>query len=216
MLQGVGLLAVISSALAQTTQPPTPVRILKQINRQNEDGSYSYGYENEDGSYKIETKSATGEIFGKYGYIDVEGKLREIEYGASKRGFEPVGPGIKVPPPTIHEQNENNVQQDYDDGQYREDPSIYEKTDKPDPKFGPPSPNTAVRQPEFRYETNSNYNADPSPFQYKWYQERANEYAAAPYNADPAAYQGHPGGTNYDIFGGSYTVNYSGWTNKHP
>lgn len=69
----------------------TPVPILKQINRHNEDGSYSYGYEAADGSFKIETKYPTGEVQGKYGYVDDSGKLREIEYGASKRGFEPAG-----------------------------------------------------------------------------------------------------------------------------
>lgn len=69
----------------------TPVPILKQLNRHNEDGSYSYGYEAADGSFKIETKYPTGEVQGKYGYIDDSGKLREIEYGASKRGFEPAG-----------------------------------------------------------------------------------------------------------------------------
>lgn len=79
-------------ALAQQQQKyTTPVPILKQINRQNEDGSYSYGYEAADGSFKIETKYPTGEVHGKYGYIDNEGTKREIEYGASKRGFEPAG-----------------------------------------------------------------------------------------------------------------------------
>lgn len=28
---------------------------------------------------------------GKYGYVDDTGKVREIEYGASRRGFEPAG-----------------------------------------------------------------------------------------------------------------------------
>lgn len=60
--------------------------------RHNEDGSYSFGYEAADGTYKIETKYPTGEVQGKYGYVDDTGKLREIEYGASaKRGFEPAG-----------------------------------------------------------------------------------------------------------------------------
>lgn len=53
-------------------------------------------YENADGSYKIETKYPTGEVYGKYGYIDDTGKLREVEYGASKRGFEPAGTDVTV------------------------------------------------------------------------------------------------------------------------
>lgn len=43
--------------------------------RHNEDGSYTYGYEGADGSFKIETKSPTGEVKGKYGYKDDTGKV---------------------------------------------------------------------------------------------------------------------------------------------
>jgi hypothetical protein len=46
-----------NSAPAQRQQPaapkPTPVAILKQINRHNEDGSYTYGFEGADGSFKV-------------------------------------------------------------------------------------------------------------------------------------------------------------------
>ncbi|XP_050082147.1 uncharacterized protein LOC126569231 [Anopheles aquasalis] len=80
---------------------PTPVPILKQINRHNEDGSYTYGYEGADGSFKIETKLATGEVKGKYGYVDENGKVKVVEYGANKYGFQPSGEGITVPPPTL-------------------------------------------------------------------------------------------------------------------
>lgn len=43
--------------------------------RHNEDGSYTYGYEGADGSFKIETKLATGEVRGKYGYVDADNKV---------------------------------------------------------------------------------------------------------------------------------------------
>lgn len=72
------------------------VAILKQINRHNEDGSYTYGYEASDGSFKIETKTANGEVKGKYGYVDETGKVRMVEYGANKFGFQPSGEGITV------------------------------------------------------------------------------------------------------------------------
>ncbi|XP_026732988.1 vacuolar protein sorting-associated protein 27-like [Trichoplusia ni] len=110
----------------------TPVPILKQINRQNDDGSYSYGYEAADGSFKIETKYPNGDVAGKYGYVDENGKTREISYGASsQRGFEPQGAGIMVPPPTLNHSPSNALTDGQeDDGQYREDPSIYE-----DPKY---------------------------------------------------------------------------------
>lgn len=44
--------------------------------RHNEDGSYTYGFEGADGSFKIETKAQTGEVKGKYGYVDETGKVR--------------------------------------------------------------------------------------------------------------------------------------------
>ncbi|XP_011686490.1 PREDICTED: cuticle protein 8 [Wasmannia auropunctata] len=128
------LLFCLGLAVAQHNQPyPTPVPILKQINKHNEDGSYSYGFEAADGSYKIESKYPNGEIYGKYGFVDDTGTVREVEYGASKeRGFEPVGPGINVPPPTLTGNSiTGNANEPEDDGQYREDPSIYHT----DPRF---------------------------------------------------------------------------------
>jgi hypothetical protein len=81
----------------ETTQSTTPVPILRFIDTQNADGSYTYGYENGDGTYKIETRYVTGEVKGKYGYYDDAGVLREVEYGASKMGFEPSGSGLVGP-----------------------------------------------------------------------------------------------------------------------
>lgn len=72
-------------------QNTTPVPILRQINRHNEDGSYSYGYEGADGQFKIETKYKNGDVKGKYGYVDDSGNLREVEYGADRNGFNPSG-----------------------------------------------------------------------------------------------------------------------------
>ncbi|XP_071439099.1 synapsin-1-like [Hetaerina americana] len=80
---------------------PTPVPILKQINRHNEDGSYTYGYEGADGTFKIETKFPTGDVKGKYGFVDDTGKVRVVEYGADRYGFQPAGEGITVAPPTL-------------------------------------------------------------------------------------------------------------------
>ncbi|KAF5270963.1 hypothetical protein FQA39_LY08266 [Lamprigera yunnana] len=124
--------SVLAFVAAQSQKYTTPVPILKQINKHNEDGSYSYGYEGADGTFKIETKYPNGEVYGKYGYVDDGGKLRQIEYGATNRGFEPQGNDINVAPPTIH----NNEQirplgpNEEDDGQYREDPSIYYKDEQ--------------------------------------------------------------------------------------
>lgn len=146
-----------SCTMAQK-QNTTPVPILKQINRHNEDGSYSYGYEAADGSYKIETKSATGEVKGKYGYVDDSGNLREIEYGANQDGFHPTGTGINVAPAAPHNPSSHSAYPalqdgEIDDGQYREDPNIYN-----DPKY-----NSRPSKAQTNFRINQNRPAAPAP-----------------------------------------------------
>lgn len=81
-----------------TTKPTTtPVPILRFLDTQNPDGSYTYGYESGDGTYKIETRYPDGEVKGKYGYYDDLGEFREVEYGADVRGFIPTGQGLSSP-----------------------------------------------------------------------------------------------------------------------
>jgi len=170
------ILAIFACACIAQKQNTTPVPILKQINRHNEDGSYSYGYEAADGSFKIETKAANGEVKGKYGYVDDSGNLREIEYGANKNGFQPSGDGINVAPPTYDDRNSAYpalAAGEIDDGQYREDPLMYN-----DPRFNSkPSkssqfranafPAPAVQQPRPQYSqaqyTQANYRAQEQP-----------------------------------------------------
>ncbi|CAH2108677.1 unnamed protein product [Euphydryas editha] len=118
------------------TAPP-PVAILKQINRHNEDGSYTYGYEAADGSFKIETKSPAGEVKGKYGYKDDTGKVRVIEYGANKYGFQPAGEGITVAPPTLVDEStrEEGLRPNKNGGrsQYREPQNVDYDYEEPAP-----------------------------------------------------------------------------------
>ena len=65
-----------------------------------------------DGTYKLETRYADGRVKGKYGYFDPEGVFREATYGAEAgRGFEPEIEGVNLPPPTIIQQNENEILQ---------------------------------------------------------------------------------------------------------
>ncbi|XP_032681573.1 uncharacterized protein LOC116848986 [Odontomachus brunneus] len=155
------LLFCVGLAVAQHNQPypvTTPVPILKQINKHNEDGSYSYGFEAADGSYKIESKYPTGEVYGKYGFVDDTGNVREIEYGASRRGFEPVGPGINVPPPTLTGNSIAGANEPDDDGQYREDPAIYHT----DPRFTNGERYDLV--PKYRQQQPIAYNNQPQQF----------------------------------------------------
>merc|ERR1712045_578025 len=91
-----------SPQFSPTSPPTTPVPILRYIDNQNIDGSYTYGYEAADGTYKLETRYQDGRVKGKYGYVDPEGNLREASYGAEAgRGFEPVIEGVELPPPVI-------------------------------------------------------------------------------------------------------------------
>ncbi|KAF4526840.1 hypothetical protein B566_EDAN015649 [Ephemera danica] len=218
--------AMLAVACAQQYHT-TPVPILRQLNKHNEDGSYSYGYEGADGSFKIETKYANGEVYGKYGYIDDTGNKREIEYGATKRGFEPVGSGIKVAPPTLS--NNNNYVDYDDDGQYREDPSMYYKSETSGHNNKASSSSTGSHAATF---TNFNLPASgrsqipqqqtyhaPAPQQQNYYQPAPqpapyhapvhHHQPAAPARVNQAQFHGHPA-TNIDIASGSYTINYTG------
>ncbi|XP_046438277.1 uncharacterized protein LOC124189845 [Daphnia pulex] len=62
----------------------TPVPIIKQINKVNDDGSYTFGYEAGDGSFRIEKKELNGYVKGKYGYVDEFGVLQVLEYETGK------------------------------------------------------------------------------------------------------------------------------------
>merc|ERR1712233_132338 len=87
----------------------TPVPILRYVDSQNIDGSYTYGYEAADGTYKLETRFVDGRVKGKYGYIDPEGNLREASYGAEAgRGFEPQIEGVELPAPVVEPQEAFN------------------------------------------------------------------------------------------------------------
>merc|ERR1712152_78384 len=94
---------------APATPSTTPVPILRYVDTQNVDGSYTYGYEAADGTYKLETRFVDGRVKGKYGYIDPEGNLREASYGAEAgRGFEPQIEGVELPAPVVAPQEAFN------------------------------------------------------------------------------------------------------------
>ncbi|KAH8382415.1 hypothetical protein KR009_003393, partial [Drosophila setifemur] len=232
------LCLVAHCAYAQHQDYTTPVPILKQIDKHNDDGSYTYGYEAADKSFKIETKYANGEVYGKYGYVDDQGKVREIEYGASKRGFEPAGSHINVPPPTLTNSNPYPLgPNEIDDGQYREDPSVYFKDQKfnrplsPASKFSlndfgrgqqqgyapPPQQPAAPQRSYFNsqpqrpyYNPTPQYYNPPTP-QPRYY----NPPAQPSYYSPQQPYAGlpeqhHPALKNLNLYTGSYSIDYTG------
>lgn len=89
------LLTAVLLVVAYANGQTTPVPILKQINRVNDDGSYTYGFEAADGTFKVESRDSLGNVRGKYGYVDETGVLKTIEYAAGQ-GFEASGAHIPV------------------------------------------------------------------------------------------------------------------------
>merc|ERR1719491_74644 len=106
----VGLAAGQQARAALETS--TPVPILRYIDSQNADGSYTYGFEGADGTYKLETREADGSVRGKYGYYDPEGRLREPTYGSTKEfGFEPKVAGFQQPRAPVIDTRLNEVEE---------------------------------------------------------------------------------------------------------
>jgi len=84
------------SSKVETTTPV--VKILKQINEVNDDGSYTFGFEADDGTFKVETRDVDGNVKGKYGYLDDSGVLKTVEYNAGKtEGFTAAGDHLPEP-----------------------------------------------------------------------------------------------------------------------
>ncbi|XP_030371102.1 synapsin-1 isoform X2 [Scaptodrosophila lebanonensis] len=142
-------------------QRPTPVPILKQINKHNEDGSYTYGYEGADGSFKIETKLATGEVKGKYGYVDETGKVRVVEYGANKYGFQPSGEGITVAPPTLVDETAKE-EPEYEDEPVQRPQRPY-RVQRPQQQQHRPSPSPLPPRPQPQYVQYAEEEPEPEP-----------------------------------------------------
>ncbi|KAF4524050.1 hypothetical protein B566_EDAN017529 [Ephemera danica] len=73
-----------TEATTTTAAPPTSAsNIVKQINRVNDDGSYTIGYEAEDGTFKIETRDSHGNVKGMFGFLDANGHIKRVAYATS-------------------------------------------------------------------------------------------------------------------------------------
>ncbi|CAH0553797.1 unnamed protein product [Brassicogethes aeneus] len=57
-----------------------PVQTIRNYNKVNDDGSFTFGYEAADGSFKEETRGTDCVVRGKYGYVDPDGNKREFTY----------------------------------------------------------------------------------------------------------------------------------------
>lgn len=73
--------AIPSRSLKQHEAPKQPpVQTIRNYNKVNDDGSFTFGYEAADGSFKEETRGTDCVVRGKYGYIDPDGNKREFTY----------------------------------------------------------------------------------------------------------------------------------------
>lgn len=71
----------LASRARQETAPKTPpVQTIRNYNKINDDGSFTFGYEAADGSFKEETRGTDCVVRGKYGYVDPDGNKREFTY----------------------------------------------------------------------------------------------------------------------------------------
>jgi hypothetical protein len=68
-----------TSRTKESTKEP-PVQTIRNYNKVNDDGSFTFGYEAADGSFKEETRGTDCVVRGKYGYIDPDGNKREFTY----------------------------------------------------------------------------------------------------------------------------------------
>ncbi|XP_073948941.1 uncharacterized protein isoform X2 [Choristoneura fumiferana] len=69
-----------TKAPAQEGPKQPPVQTIRNYNKVNDDGSFTFGYEAADGSFKEETRGTDCVVRGKYGYVDPDGNKREFTY----------------------------------------------------------------------------------------------------------------------------------------
>ncbi|RZC41932.1 ras-interacting protein RIP3-like, partial [Asbolus verrucosus] len=70
----------LAAARAKEQSKSPPVQTIRNYNKVNDDGSFTFGYEAADGSFKEETRGTDCVVRGKYGYIDPDGNKREFTY----------------------------------------------------------------------------------------------------------------------------------------
>lgn len=89
-----------------------PVQTIRNYNKVNDDGSFTFGYEAADGSFKEETRGTDCVVRGKYGYIDPDGNKREFTY-VSGNPCDPNNPDGSEEEEKSEEESNENVPQNY-------------------------------------------------------------------------------------------------------
>ncbi|XP_015590360.1 adhesive plaque matrix protein [Cephus cinctus] len=133
----------------QSSKAP-PVQTIRNYNKVNDDGSFTFGYEAADGSFKEETRGTDCVVRGKYGYVDPDGNKREFTY-VSGNPCDPNAPKEEDDdPPQKQEQDEVSGPANY--------PSV-----RPVPRpIRPNYPQTTTRAPTTIFQTQYELDDDQS------------------------------------------------------
>lgn len=91
----------------KTKEKAPPVQTIRNYNKVNDDGSFTFGYEAADGSFKEETRGTDCVVRGKYGYVDPDGNKREFTY-VSGNPCDPNAPKEEEPEEKPEESNESD------------------------------------------------------------------------------------------------------------
>lgn len=102
-----------SKSQQQNVVRAPPVQTIRNYNKVNDDGSFTFGYEAADGSFKEETRGTDCVVRGKYGYVDPDGNKREFTY-VSGNPCDPNNPDeSEEEPERSGEDSDENIPQNY-------------------------------------------------------------------------------------------------------
>ncbi|KYB29284.1 ras-interacting protein RIP3 isoform X1 [Tribolium castaneum] len=102
----------LPTARAKEAAKAPPVQTIRNYNKVNDDGSFTFGYEAADGSFKEETRGTDCVVRGKYGYIDPDGNKREFTY-VSGNPCDPNAPKEEQETEQEHENEADNGPANY-------------------------------------------------------------------------------------------------------
>lgn len=129
--------ARISPRLKPDTARQPPVQTIRNYNKLNDDGSFTFGYESADGSFKEETRGTDCVVRGKYGYVDPDGNKREFTYVS----------GNPCDPNAVNQEEEDLPT--LDSGEENIPQNIPRRPLKPRPTTRPNRPTTTVFQQSY-------------------------------------------------------------------
>ncbi|KAL1115797.1 hypothetical protein AAG570_006087 [Ranatra chinensis] len=112
-----------------------PVQTIRNYNKLNDDGSFTFGYEAADGSFKEETRGTDCVVRGKYGYIDPDGnksvnheedEVQEPDSGEENIPRGPIRPLRPLPKPQPPQPRPTTTvfQQDYNRAEEEEEQQV--------------------------------------------------------------------------------------------